>query len=51
MLVTRESILEDRVKDLKKEIKNLKKKILVQNATAVGFAIGFASMLAYLIIK
>ena len=51
MIVTRESILQDKVKDLKKEIKDLRKKILVQNATMIGFAIGFASMLAYLIVK
>ena len=51
MIVTRESILKDKVQELKKEVKDLRKKILVQNATMVGFAIGFASMLAYLIIK
>lgn len=51
MIVTKETILEDKVRDLKKEIKNLKKKILVQNATAIGFGVGFASMLLYLIIK
>ena len=51
MIVTKETILEDKVRDLKKEIKELKKKILVQNATAIGFGIGFASMLLYLIVK
>ena len=51
MIVTRESILRDKVQELKKEVKDLRKKILVQNATMIGFAVGFASMLAYLIIK
>ena len=51
MILTKEIILENKVKDLKKEIKDLKKKILVQNATAIGFGIGFASMLIYLIVK
>lgn len=51
MILNKEIILEGKVKDLKKEIKDLKKKILVQNATMIGFAVGFASMLLYLIVK
>lgn len=51
MILNNEIILENKVKDLKKEIKELKKKILIQNATAIGFGIGFASMLLYLLVK
>ena len=51
MLLTNEIILETRVKNLKKEIKLLKKKILVQNAMVIGFAVGFVSSLAYLLVK
>ena len=51
MILTKEIILENKVKDLKKEIKDLKKKILIQNATAIGFGIGFTSMLVYLLVK
>lgn len=51
MILNKEIILENKVRDLKKEIKNLKKKILIQNATVVGFAVGFAASLAYLLVK
>ena len=51
MIVTKETIMRDKVEKLNKEIKDLKKKILIQNAWCVGFAVGFISSLAYLIIK
>ena len=51
MLVTQEILMENKVKNLKKEIKELKKKILVQNATAVGFAVGFISSIIYILVK
>ncbi len=51
MIVNKETILQDKVKDLKMEIRELKKRILVQNATIVGFTIGFISSLAYLLFR
>lgn len=51
MILNKEIILEGKVKDLKREIKSLKKTILIQNAVAVGFAVGFISTLAFLFLK
>ena len=51
MVLNKEIILENKVKDLKKEIRNLKKKILIQNAMSIGVAVGFISTLAFLFLK
>ena len=51
MLLNKEIILENKVKSLKKEIKDLRKKILIQNAVSIGVAVGFFSTLVFLFLK